>query len=160
METIAIIGPERQALARSLPAVLRHPPAAGGRADLLVLCPGCRRLPPLPPCRVLLLPGTLAGPLAGPRGAVSYGLGRRDTLTLSSFSRRRPCLALQRELVTLAGTCLEPQELPLPPVSPCLSPALLLAWAGACLLLGQEDLTRLPPPGPGKKPCSFPPMWL
>lgn len=160
METIAIIGPEGRALARSLPPALWRPPAAGGRADLLVLCPGCRRLPPLPPCRVLLLPGTLAGPLAGPRGAVSYGLGRRDTLTLSSFSRRRPCLALQRELVTLAGTCLEPQELPLPPVSPCLSPALLLAWAGACLLLGQEDLTRLPPPGPGKKPCSFPPMWL
>ena len=142
--------PDRDELLAALPSM----------GVALVLCPGCRRLPPLPPCRVLLLPGTLAGPLAGPRGAVSYGLGRRDTLTLSSFSRRRPCLALQRELVTLAGTCLEPQELPLPPVSPCLSPALLLAWAGACLLLGQEDLTRLPPPGPGKKPCSFPPMWL
>lgn len=95
-------------------------------------------------CRTVLLPGA-AGPLARTLQAgqaVSYGTSPRDTLTFSSLSP--PCLALQRELVTLDGTCREPQELPLPP-QPGTDPRTLLAWAGVLLLLGTapEDLPPL-----------------
>lgn len=151
METIGIIE-EGETLSRCLAASLGRPlrlgPAAR-RADLVVICP---RFPPLPQapllCRVLLLPGPQA-PLAGQtkaRWVVSYGLASRDTLTLSSLAPQRPCLALQRELVTLTGTCLEPQEIPLPARFPPLSPLHLLAWAGTCLLLGvpPESLCHLP----------------
>lgn len=126
---------------------------AGGQGELVTVGPDCRQLPRGPlRCRILLLPGPLA-PQAGQVQAgwvVSYGLSRRDSLTLSSLSPRHPCLALQRELVTLTGRCLEPQELPLPPWPAGLSPHLLLAWAGTCLL------ADLPPETLGKKPCPFP----
>lgn len=116
--------------------LLGRPPAPGPGA----LCPLAVVDPhwqgPLPPltCRVLLLPGTLA-PWAGAvqaRWAVTYGLSPRDTLTLSSLARRGACLTLQREIVTLSGRCLDPQDLPLP--STCLPPLSLLAWAGVHLL--------------------------
>lgn len=153
METIGIIE-EGETLSRCLAATLGRPlrlgPAAR-QADLVVVCPRCPHLPQAPLlCRVLLLPSPQA-PLAGQakaRWVVSYGLASRDTLTLSSLDPQRPCLALQRELVTLTGTCLEPQEIPLPARFPSLSPQHLLAWAGTCLLLGipPEDLGRLPFP--------------
>lgn len=155
MAYIAIVEPG-DALFRclsGLPQPVRALGPSGGQGALVVVGPDCRRLPPGPlRCRILLLPGPLAA-LAGQVQAgwvVSYGLSRRDTLTLSSLSPRRPCLTLQRELVTLAGTCLEPQELPLPPFSSPPSPLLLLAWAGTCLLAGADPVTL------GKNPCPFP----
>ena len=57
------------------------------------------------------------------------------TLTFSSLGQDTLCLALQRELVTLSGDCLEPQEWPLPRQSQA-SPLFLLACAGLQLLLG------------------------
>lgn len=119
--------PHRQALCRG---------PAGGRADLVVVAPDLGRVPEgVGPCRVLLLPGTLARLAQAIPAAwvVSYGLSRRDTLTLSSLSP--PCLTLQRELVTLTGRCLEPQEIPLPH-GPRVPPLHLLAWAGTALLMG------------------------
>ena len=89
-------------------------------------------------CRAVLLHGA-AGPLvrilrAG--YAVSYGTSPRDTLTFSSLEEgEHVCLALQRELVTLEGTILEPQEWRLPyPAG--VSPLTYLAVAGGVLLLG------------------------
>lgn len=102
--------------------------APAGRADLVVVSPDLIQVPSAPTaCRALLAPGSLAH-LAGELSAawvVSYGLTPRDTL----------CLALQRELVTLSGDCLEPQEWPLPRQSQA-SPLFLLACAGLQLLLG------------------------
>lgn len=152
MQSIGIID-AGDTLKRWLTLTLGRPPCplgpAGGQAPLVVAGPGAA-LPPGPVvCRILLLPGPLAHQ-AGPVQAgwvVSYGLSRRDTLTLSSLAPR-PCLTLQRELVTLTGTCLEAQELPLPTGAP--SPLLLLAWAGTCLLAG------IPPEALGKNPCPFP----
>lgn len=45
------------------------------------------------------------------------------------------CLALQREVVTLAGRSLEPQEVPLRGFAG-VAPELVLAWAGVLLLAG------------------------
>ncbi len=134
-------------LTRTLPAALREqvelcpagclPP--GEEADLLVVSPDLRREEDSPPlrCRVLLAPGRLSllagGLTAG--WAVSYGLGPKDSLTVSSLEDSRMGLVLQREVVTLEGVCLDCQEFFLPrqePVSPCY----VLACAGVQLLLG------------------------
>ena len=88
-------------------------------------------------CRCLLVPGTM-GPTAGKMRAgwvVSYGLDRRDTLTLSAMEPGRLCAALQRELVTPDGTTVEGQELPLSNGWE-LPPMAALACVGAQLLLG------------------------
>ena len=45
--------------------------------------------------------------------AVSFGLSRRDSLTLAAMERQR-VLCVQRRLTTLSGRIVEPQELPLP----------------------------------------------
>lgn len=91
--------------------------APAGRADLVVVSPDLIQVPSAPTaCRALLAPGSLAH-LAGELSAawvVSYGLTPRDTLTFSSLGQDTLCLALQRELVTLSGDCLEPQEWPCP----------------------------------------------
>ena len=108
--------------------------------DLLVVAPDWPVSRPVPPgltCRALLLPGRL-GPLAGDLEAgwvVSYGLTPRDSLTLSSLGQDGLCLALQREVVTLAGRSLEPQETPLRGFAGT-EPELVLAWAGVMLLVG------------------------
>ena len=86
---------------------------------------------------MVLLPGT-AGPLArclGSGCAVSYGTSHRDTLTFSSLEGAQIGLAVQRELVTLAGDVVERQELPLP-LPAGWPPVLLLAAAGVLLLAG------------------------
>ena len=112
--------------------------APAGRADLVVVSPDLIQVPSAPTaCRALLAPGSLAH-LAGELSAawvVSYGLTPRDTLTFSSLGQDTLCLALQRELVTLSGDCLEPQEWPLPRQSQA-APLFLLACAGLQLLLG------------------------
>ena len=131
-------------IARRAPGVAlfrgRHPAELAGRQlDLLVAAPdaagwaGAGAVD----CRAVLLHGA-AGPLARnlrPCCAVSYGTSPRDTLTLSSLEGNQICLALQRELVTLAGEVVEPQELVLP-FSPDTAPLPFLAAAGALLLLG------------------------
>ena len=118
----------------------RHPAELAGRQlDLLVAGPdaagwaGAGAVD----CRTVLLHGA-AGSLARslrPCCAVSYGTSPRDTLTLSSLEGDHICLALQRELVTLAGEVVEQQELVLP-FPPDASPLPFLAAAGALLLLG------------------------
>lgn len=134
-------------LARHLPPALREqvelcpagclPP--GEQADLLVVSPDLRREADSPPlrCRALLTPGRLS-PLAGgltAGWAVSYGLGPKDSLTVSSLGQERMGLVLQREVVTLGGACLDCQEFFLPCRAPC-APCYVLACAGVQLLLG------------------------
>lgn len=128
-------------LSRALPPGLWaccHPARSGGVYDLLLVAPDWRgHLPPGLTCRALLWPGRL-GPLTEALEAgwvVSYGLTPRDSLTLSSLGRESVCLALQREVVTLAGRSLEPQEVPLRGFAGA-APELTLAWAGVLLLVG------------------------
>lgn len=126
----------------------RHPAEfAGEPLDLLCIGPesagwaGVRAAE----CGVLLLPGA-AGPLARGlrcRSAVSYGTSPRDTLTFSSLEGDRICLALQRELVNLAGRVVERQEFVLP-FPPGADPMAFLAAAGVLLLLGAEPEENCP----------------
>ncbi len=118
----------------------RHPALlAGLELDLLVVSPlasgwaGAGTLS----CRTALLPGGLpALTRALPAGTVvSYGASGRNTLTLSSLDEARASVAVQREFAALDGRPVERQEL----ILPCggRSPDLLLAQAGAALLLGK-----------------------
>ena len=45
---------------------------------------------------------------------VTYGLSRKDSLTMSSLER--PMLCVQRSLFRMDGGVIEPQEIPLPPL--------------------------------------------
>lgn len=119
-----------------------HHPAelAGEMLDLLVVSPdaagwgGASSVN----CRILLLPGS-AGQLARGmhvEGAVSYGTGPKDTISLSSLEGDKICLAIQRELVTVDGGVVERQELVLPYPAGEERPDLFMARIGAMLLLG------------------------
>ena len=66
---------------------------------------------------------------------MSYGASGRNTLTLSSLDELRASVAVQREFAALDGRTVERQELVLPCAG--LTPDLLLAEAGAALLLGR-----------------------
>lgn len=130
-------------LAEGVPALVRacrHPALLAGLAlDLLVVSPaatgwaGAGTLN----CRTALLPGGRAAlTRALPAGTVlSYGASPRNTLTLSSLDGLRVSVAVQREFIALDGKAVERQEL----VLPCdgRPPDLLLAEAGAALLLGR-----------------------
>ncbi len=133
-------------LAGSLPEHLRErvalcPAACLSReeeADLLVVSPDLRREEGSLPlrCRALLVPGRLS-PLAGELTAgwaVSYGMNPKDSLTLSSLGQEGMGLVLQREVLTLAGECLDCQEFFLSPGD--VPPLHVLACAGVQLMLG------------------------
>ena len=118
----------------------RHPAGlAGLELDLLVVSPsatgwaGAGALN----CRTALVPGGRASlTRLLPAGTlISYGPSSRNTLTLSSLDGRRASVAVQREFSALDGSPVERQELILPASGQ--SPDLLLAQAGAALLLGR-----------------------
>ena len=140
---------KRSGLAR--PVVYRgcHPAELAGESlDLLVVSPGATGWAGAASvtCRLLLLPGS-AGPLArGMRveGAVSYGTGPQNTITLSSLEGDKICLAIQRELVTVEGGMVERQELVLPYPAGQETPDLFMARVGAMLLLCGSPPTEKP----------------
>ena len=118
----------------------RHPALlAGLDLDLLVVSPGATGLAGAGAlsCRTALLPGGRSAlSRALPAGTVlSYGVSSRNTLTLSSLDELRASVAVQREFLSLDGRAVERQELVLPRDNR--SPDLLLAEAGAALLLGR-----------------------
>lgn len=99
--------------------------------DLLIIAPGAE--PPFPNCNILLIPDEM---MAVPKAkiAVSYGMSPKCSITLSSTGEK-PILAIQREITTLSGKTIEPQEIyiqnkyGLPPYP-------LMAVAAAKLILG------------------------
>ena len=118
----------------------RHPALlAGLNLDLLIVSPGASGWAGAGAlhCRTALLPGGRSAlTRLLPAGTVlSYGASSRNTLTLSSLDGDRASVAVQREFITLDGRAVERQELVLP-CGGC-SPDLLLAQAGAALLLGR-----------------------
>ncbi|MEG0321404.1 MAG: hypothetical protein RR606_04340 [Oscillospiraceae bacterium] len=88
--------------------------------------------------RIVLLPGSAGAlcKLISAESAVSYGTSPQDTLTLSSLEGEQICVALQRELVTVAGIIVERQELVLPYPAATETPPHFMAQVGALLLLG------------------------
>ncbi len=110
--------------------------------DLLVIAPdavGLAGAGVIQP-RVALVPGdsvTLARRVRAV-SAVSYGLGRQNTLTLSSMEGGSVALALQRELMTLSGARVERQEWVLPFDRSQERAEEFLCLTGALLLLDQQ----------------------
>lgn len=106
--------------------------------DLLVVAP--HRCLPLhaPACTAALVPGDAPPPQFSrpPATVVSYGCASRDTLTLSSLTRTRAAVAVQREFPRLGGGVVERQELVLPYAGG--DPMGFLARVGTSLLLGLE----------------------
>lgn len=138
------LDPARRAEVRLYP--LRELPRS---PDLLVIAPDAEEAAGMElHCRALLVPGLLwaLGAKISAVWSISYGVAARDSLTLSSMGERKVALALQRELVTLAGTSLERQELLLPRNGHT-SPLHFLACAGTLLLLGvpPEEVLIAPP---------------
>ncbi len=89
-------------------------------------------------CRTVLLPGS-AGPLARSlraERAVSYGMDRKDTLTVSSMDGEHICVARQRSLIRLDGGVVEEQELVRRYRGEL--PELVLARVGVELLVGKK----------------------
>ena len=127
----------------SSPALVRacrHPALlAGLTLDLLIVSPGATGWAGAGAlnCGTALLPGGRSAlTRALPAGIVlSYGASSRNTLTLSSLDGQRASVAVQREFISLGGRAVDRQELVLPYDGS--SPDLLLAEAGAALLLGR-----------------------
>lgn len=103
----------------------------GGDADLLIVPRGAL-LPGNASTRCLLTVGT------SHPGAVSCGLGTSDALSLSSIRSDGAMLSLSRELTTLGGQLLEPQEIPVTVSGGTPEPEAIAAAAGAMLLLGAD----------------------
>ena len=125
---------------QTLVRACRHPALlAGLTLDLLIVSPGATGWAGAGAlnCRTALLPGGRSAlTRALPAGVVlSYGASSRNTLTLSSLDGQRASVAVQREFIDLDGKAVDRQELVLPYDGG--SPDLLLAEAGAALLLGR-----------------------
>lgn len=115
--------------AQRVPDLLIIAPDATGLAGAGVIRP-----------RVALLPGDGLALAQGVRAtsAVSYGLGRQNTLTVSSMEEGNVAICLQRALMTLSGRNVERQEWVLPLTQEGQSLEEVLCLAGALLLLDQE----------------------
>ena len=86
-------------------------------------------------CDTLLLPEGVCPGGVRARQVVSYGLGGRNTLTLSSMDTRL-MLSVQRQLTDLRGETVEVQEIALPDDWQRWEKPQMLALAGMCLLCG------------------------
>ena len=125
--------------------------AAPRRPALLVVSPKAAAGGAAGVCRTALLPGDVAAPSwdVQAASAVSYGVGPRNTITISSQEGDVLWMALQRELVTIQGQVVDRQEFLWKAGAgrPALSE---LAVAGALLLLGMPP-EQLAPAELGKK---------
>ena len=92
---------------------------------------------PLPPCRLLLLPGTEVALLrhCSASCVMSYGGSQKDSLSISSLDHPNVSFAILRELPTLSGGIVERQELQFP-LRGTESAVSLLFRVGLLLVLG------------------------
>lgn len=97
-------------------------------------------------CGILLVPGTAADMTAMLRSScvVSYGMSKKDSVTISSIDKDSLVLSLQRELPTLLGRPLERQDIPIR-CFPGAKADEVIASVAALLLLG------VPPEELGKR---------
>lgn len=119
----------------------QHPAVLlGEEMDLLVVSPGATGWAGAGGlhCRLALVPDGAGVLMRGLKaeGAVSYGSGPKNTITLSSIEEERISIAIQRELVTVEGGMVERQELVLPYPKQGQTPEFFMARVGTLLLLG------------------------
>ena len=111
-------------------------PHAAPDIDILVVSPYCDvTIPDCAGlrCRFLLLPGGVRAGFTDAQCVVTYGMGVKNTLTLSSIGEDNCILALQREVVTVSGGVLDRQEFKVRAAGGAED---VLAINGALLLLG------------------------
>ncbi|MBO4330849.1 MAG: hypothetical protein J5827_02100 [Oscillospiraceae bacterium] len=106
---------------------------AGSRVDLLIMPRGAGDGGEKAGCMLLAGGQTPAGEVK----SVRCGLSRGDELTLSSIGRENALLTLRKDITTLSGELLEPQEISVELTRPA-EPEAVLAAAGAMLLLGAD----------------------
>lgn len=131
MHNIKIIGAEAEAIEKAIAFKADGYASTDSKIELLIILPHAQ--PPFPECKILLMPDELLV-IPNAETAISYGMSSKCSITLSSV-RRNPVLAIQREISTLAGVVLEPQEIPLKNWYN-LSEYSLMASVTALLLLG------------------------
>lgn len=101
------------------------------KTDILILTSNVH--PPFPSCDILLIPdGLTIIPIT--KTAISYGMSPKCSITLSSLGKK-PVLSVQREIITLKGRIIEPQDIPIQN-SLNLSQYALMASSAALLILG------------------------
>lgn len=105
--------------------------ASQDNIDLLILTPTAK--PPFPSCNILLIPDVLSV-IPSCSIAISYGMSYKSSVTLSSIGKRS-VLSIQRELATLNGDILEPQEIPVSNLLSLTEYALMASMA-ALLIMG------------------------
>jgi hypothetical protein len=118
------------------PAVVVVSPGAGAK----------RKSVPELSCDILLTPGK--SPPKNKISAatlISYGMSDRDTLTLSSIDSDCLMVTLQRETTAVTGRGLDRQDIPIKRESG-VSPEVMLAAAGALLLIGISPDEFISPP--------------
>ena len=93
-------------------------------------------------CKLAVVPGEAAAAVEAEQ-LVTCGFSPRDTLTLSSAEG--PLLSLQRQLLTLSGTRLEPQELKFHTTFPVTERALCGLAAALSCGVPVEQVLRLTP---------------
>lgn len=104
-------------------------------ADLGVIMPGFSGKV-MGEFKILLIPGDMKVLHAGAEYAVTYGMSPCDTITLSSVGVDRCVLAVQREVRTVFGKKIEPQEIIIPRMK--LAPDYVMASWAALLLAGVD----------------------
>lgn len=134
MSKIKIMGNDSNSVSLAIKHLLNNhlsSISACNKYDLLILTQNSHL--PYPKCRILLLPDELIS-IPACDIAVSYGMSLKCSVTLSATGKK-PVLAIQRELVTLKGKTIEPQEIPLK--NPLfLSKYPLMATSAALLIMG------------------------
>ena len=80
-----------------------------------VIFKNCEAVKNLPKnCSVLCFDQSAAAACSnGTRQIISCGMGRKDTITLSSLENDRPVLSLQRKIYSFSGNLIEPEDFPL-----------------------------------------------
>lgn len=111
MIKIRTVGNESAVVAKTVYRNLKtHPPVLRDiDADILIITSNAH--PPFSVCKILIIPDEL---FSIPKAdiAISYGMSPKCSITLSSVDKQ-PILAVQREITTLGGKSIEPQEIPL-----------------------------------------------
>lgn len=134
MSSIRITGSESKFVAIAMNRLLKNrlsPTRTYNKIDLLILTPNA--CPPFPSSKILLMPDELTA-IPSTEIAISYGMSSKCSVTLSSVGKRS-ILAIQREIITIKGKIIEPQEIPISNIYQ-LSQYALMASSAALLILG------------------------
>ncbi len=103
-----------------------------GDADICVIMPECSEMPS-GNFGILLIPYELEDSAIA-KNVITYGMSPMSTVTMSSVGENRCILTVQREITTMWGDMIEPQDIVVPRMH--LAPHYALAASAALLIMG------------------------